>query len=198
MTIFSYIKRQYRELAGDASGLAYIEFAFSITLLLLMFFGAIEISRYFLIIQTVEKTIATVTDVTAQSDPTISPLTDAQLTAMFGAVPEMMDPYSFNTNGIIILSDVSQASGVTTVNWQVCGGGTLSKPSKIGTVGGSATLPTGFTLNDGQEVIFGEIYYNYSPILAQDVISAALLYRTAIYLPRYSSLASSAVTSNCS
>lgn len=182
-------------------GVAYIEFAISISVLLLVFIGAVEVSRYELIIQKMEKTVSTIADVVAQSVPSNgNGGTDAQtLLPIMNDVPNMMAPYGFSSNGRAIISDVSTnqngGSSIPIVNWQYCGGGTLAVKSAIGSQGGNAIYPFSpnflnytFDTVNTDEVIIGEIYYNFTPIFPTSVLTAIQLSRSALYVPRFTNL----------
>jgi Flp pilus assembly protein TadG len=173
-------------------GLAYLEFALSLSLLLILFVGSVEVTNYVLVIQKLEKTVSTVTDVTTEANPNNDPLTTSQMSQLMSAVVDMMSPYAFGPKGIVIVTDVTQAGANNpVVNWQYCGGGTLSATSRIGTsIGGPATLPSGFTMIAGEEVVIGEVFYNYTPITttAWSVISANTIYRTSLFMPRLGAL----------
>src|ERR1700761_6606099 len=107
----------------------------------------------------------------------------------------MMAPYPFGASGIIFLPDVEQPPGGTpTVQWQSCGGGTYSAASQIGAPQGQASfssLPGGaFAMSDNEEIVVGEIYYDFSPMTTQSIVSGVQLYRTAVYAPRLNTLVS--------
>lgn len=182
-------------------GIVSVEFALTITMLLLLFLGSVEMSRCWLIIQKLEKVVASVADVTTQTDPNTSPLTTNQMSQLMSAVTDMMSPYTTGTSDpkiLVIVTDVTQgSSGSPVVNWQYCGGGALSVSSKVGTtIGGSATLPNSFSMNSGEEVVIGEVFYNFSPIIAtNNVIGSFQIYRTSIYMPRLGAL--TAFSSHC-
>lgn len=172
--------------------MAYIEFALSISLLLMMFLGSVEVTRYVLIVQKLEKIVETAANVTTQADPNTSPLTTSQMSELMSAVQDMMNPYTFGANGLVIVTDITQAgSNNPIVNWQYCGGGTLSATSKLGhTIGGAATLPSGFTMIAGEEAVISEVFYSYTPVVATNwtIMSASTIYRTATFMPRLGAL----------
>lgn len=169
-------------------GMAYIEFALTISMLLMMFLGSIEITRYVLIVQRLEKIVETVANVTTQADPNTSPLTTTEMSQLMGAVQDMMNPYTFGANGLVIVTDITQSgSNNPIINWQYCGGGTLVATSKLGnTIGGAATLPTGFSMIAGEETVIGEVFYSYTPIIATKwtIMTTSTIYRTATFMPR--------------
>jgi Flp pilus assembly protein TadG len=193
------LAHRFRMLLAHEGGVAYIEFALSLSILLMLFLGSIEVTRYILIMQKLEKAVETVADVVTQADANTDPLTTAQMSALMGAVPDLMNPYTFGTNGLVVVTDISKTgTSNPVINWQYCGGGTLVTTSKLGsTIGGAATLPTGYTMIAGEEVVIAEIFYSYSPIIASSwtVMTASTIYRTSLFMPRIGAL--TAFSSHC-
>lgn len=181
----------------DQSGIAAVEFALCLTVLLVMFLGSVELTRYILIIQKLEKTVSMMTDVTTQTDPNSTPMTTTIMSEILTASTDMMRPYTFGALGRVVITDVSKTGTANPViRWQYCGGGTLNATSLIGTtVGGDATLPAGFTMSAGEEVVIGEIFYQFTPITTQNIVPATTLYRTAVFMPRLGALTD--FTSSC-
>lgn len=170
--------------------MAAMEFALSVTILFVLFLGSVELTRYVLIVQKMEKTVSMIADVTAQADPSSSPLTSSVMSQLFLAGEDMMEPYPAGAYAKIIVTNVTKTGTANPrVNWQYCGGGTLTATSQVGTANGAnATLPAGFTMISGEEVLIAEMYYRYSPITTQSIIPASTLYRTAVYMPRLGAL----------
>jgi Flp pilus assembly protein TadG len=195
------MKRNITQLLGkharDERGVAAIEFALCLTVLLLMFLGSVELTRYILIIQKLEKTVSMITDITTQADPNTAPLTTTTMQQIFGATTDMMKPYAFGADGFVIVTNITKTgTNNPVVNWQYCGGGTLSATSKIGTANGAAaTLPAGITMIAGEEIVVGEVFYKFSPITTQNIVPAKTLYRTSIFMPRLGAL--TAFSSTC-
>lgn len=180
-----------RRMVNNEQGVAAIEFALCVTVLMLFFLGSVELTRYILIVQKLEKTVSMITDVTTQTDPNSAPLTASTMQQIFTATSDMMKPYPFGANGLVIVTDVTKTGTANPViNWQYCnGGGTLSATSAIGTAkGATATLPAGFSMAAGEEVVIGEIFYQFSPITTQEIVPATTVYRTAVFMPRLGAL----------
>lgn len=184
-----------RRCAADEQGLVFVEFALIAPIMLLFLLGGFEISRFLLINQKLEKINTTTADVIAQLE---APQTTT-FQQVLGAVPQMMAPYSFTTNGRVIITSVAQVAAPPAspvVRWQYCnGGGTMSATSRVGTGSGNATLPTGFTLAEGEDIIVTETYYNYAPIALSAVAPRGILYKIAVFKPRLGAL--STFTSTC-
>ncbi len=178
--------RRLLQIARRQEGIAYLEFAIALPLLAALLMGAVEVTRYILIVQKVEKAAVTISDVVAQSQT----INSAQLAQLIEAAKEVMKPYSFNSNGYVIISSVTK-TGVNApkVNWQYAGGGSWVKSSLVGVTGGTALwLP--FTLDDKENVIIAEVFYNYTPIVTNKVISGHMIYKVSTFRPRLGALGS--------
>lgn len=166
-------------------GLAYLEFALILPVLLLLVLGGVEISRYIQAAQKVDKMTHTIVDLVAQA-PSISM---AELDQIMEAAQHVMTPYPFSDNGVIIVSCVGyDAYGQLRVKWQHRGGGELVRASRVGAVGSAPVLPEDFTLDNRDNVIIAESFFTISPIINTQYVEATEFYRTAYYLPRLGEL----------
>ena len=177
--------RQRRNIIRDEHGLAAVEFALVLPMLAAMFLGGFELNRFILVHQKVEKVTYTVADVVAQSQS----VTQSQLDQIFIAAEEIMQPYDFGDDGVVIVTSVSKSGTENPkVRWRYTGGGTLSRSSTVGAVDATASLPGGLTLNAGDNVIVAEVYYRYHPVLEGTAVSESDIYKTAIFKPRLGAL----------
>lgn len=176
----------FRRFMAAESGLAIVEFGLALPILMTLFYGTIEITRFILITQKVEKLAHSAADVTAQSQA----VTIASLDQVMLAASDIMEPYEMNSNGRIIVSSLYRAAGVTdaTVNWRYTGGGTLSASSQLGDVGATPTMPAGFTFEERENVIAAEVYYQFSPLISSQFFGTTTVYRVAFYKPRFGAL----------
>jgi hypothetical protein len=167
-------------------GVAAIEFALALPILSGLFFGCLEVTMNILAAQKVEKLASTSADVVAQSEVA----TTAGLTELLSATTDVMTPFDFGADGIVIITSIYRAAGATQslVNWRYSGGGQLSATSKLGTVGAVAIMPDGFTLNERENVIVAEVYYKYQPLFPGVLFEEKTLYRLAMFKPRLSAL----------
>jgi len=177
----------------NEEGLAFLEFAVCIPFVLALLLGSIEVTRYILIAEKVEKTAVTIADITSQGQT----ITKAELDSMITAAAQVMQPYTFGPNGYVIISSVTQTgaysiSNLPVVNWQYVSSGANGnwvQPSQVGSVGNHAALPGGITLNDKDNVIVSEIFYNYQPIIPTNgVITGSKIYKVGLYKPRLGAL----------
>lgn len=168
------------------NGVAAIEFALTAPILMLLLLGGVELSRFILLHQKVEKVAYTVSDVVAQS----TSVTRSQLDQIYTAAEQIMLPYSFGADGVVIVNSVykSSSNATPTIRWVYQGGGTLARTSQIGVANGNATLPPGLTLNDKDNIIIAEVYYTYRPLLTGSMIPVTDIYKMAIFKPRLGAL----------
>lgn len=177
--------KKYKWFARAQEGVAYVEFAITLPFLLALFMGSVDVTRYILIAQKVEKVSSTVSDLVAQYDD----MTSGQLDILIQAAGEVMQPYSFGSGGYVIISSVTKTgSAAPIVNWQYSGGGSWNRPSQIGTTGGAANLPAGFTMVSSDNVIIAEVFYNYSPLISNSVLSPGQIYKLSVHKPRLGAL----------
>ncbi len=174
-------------LRQDRSGNAAVELALCIPFLAALLLGGIEVTRYIMVAQKLEKVAVTLSDVATQSET----IATSELDQIILAAAQVMQPYSFNSNAYVIISSVTRASGsnVATINWQYRGGGTWTQNSLIGTTGNTATLPVGFTLDPQENVVISEVFYNFQPIFGTNIFPANFtVYKTGFFRPRLGSL----------
>jgi Flp pilus assembly protein TadG len=132
-------------------GLAAIEFAFVAPVMIVMFFGAIELSAAVDCKTRVTAVASTAADLVAQ-ETTVSP---SDMTNVFGALNAIIFPYSSSAAGIVISSIVYKTSTTGTVDWSDAQNTTKR------TLGSVVTVPAGL-LTSGGSVILAEITYAYA------------------------------------
>ncbi len=182
--------KKFLSLLRAREGIAALEFALNLPLLLILGFGGFELSRYLLIQQKTDKIAYIVADVIAQS--TSSTLSNAQITQILTAAAQVMQPIPFGADGFVIVNSVTKTgTAAPKVSWQRTGGGTMTRPSIVGQPNGTATLPGGITLVDKDNVIVVEVFYRYTPMFGGSYVASQQLYRNAIYKPRLGALTTS-------
>jgi Flp pilus assembly protein TadG len=170
----------------NTQGIALAEFAIMLPVLMTLFYGAIEVTRYILIAQKVEKLAHSVADVTAQS----SIVTIVSLNQVLSATSDIMNPYSMGANGRVIISSLYRTVGAAdaSVNWRYEGGGTLTATSALGAVGATPAMPSGFTFDERENVMAAEVFYRFSPLISSQFFGTTTVYRIAFYKPRLGAL----------
>jgi Flp pilus assembly protein TadG len=173
-----------RNVATDRRGSVSVEMAMVLPVLLTLLGGAAETVNYVLIHQKVERTSATLSDLTSQS----TRMTEAQMQRLFLAVDRVMQPYELAADGNIVVTSISARGGnAPTIDWQRSTGGGHNV-SEIGSEGETAELPAGLTLRDGENVITCEAWFDYRPVLFTGIIGESTLYRSAVFRPRFGKL----------
>lgn len=186
MRCYRMLRQTILRARQDAGGIAVVEFALALPVLMTLFYGTIEVTRYILIVQKVEKLAHSVADVTAQSQT----VTIASMNQVMSAASDIMSPFTLSTNGKIIVSSLYRAQGETdaTVNWRYEGGGTFSATSQVGEVGDEPVVPGGFTFDERDNVIAAEVFYQFSPLITTQFFGTTTIYRSAFYKPRLGTL----------
>ncbi len=178
----------------NESGVALVEFAFAFPILIVLSYGVIELTRYILITQKVEKLAHSLADITAQSNS----LTTADMNRIAEATAHVMDPYVTGSNSRVIVSSLYRTPGQASarVTWCYRGGGSLVSTSRIGALNAIPTMPTGsgFTFNERENVISAEVFYRFSPIVTSRFFGTRTIYRAAFYRPRLGALSAAPVS----
>lgn len=167
-------------------GIAATEFALTLPIWVTFLLGVADGTYCLLINEKADRIAYSVTDIATQ----YRSLSIAQLNDIILAASELMRPFPFANSGIVIVSSVFKPSGQpATICWQYSGGGSLVQSSRIGTTGGVPALPAGLTLNDFDNVLISEVFYNFSPVFTgSGLFSSGIVYRVAVYKPRLSTL----------
>jgi hypothetical protein len=166
-------------------GVAATEFALTLPIWATLLLGCIDGGYCMLMNQRVDRIAYTVDDIVTQYEKIkTSDLDDIML-----AAGELMQPFDFGPKGVVIVTSVFKPAGdAAIIKWQHTGGGSLSRGSKIGTTGQIPALPNGLILNDNDNVIISEVYYDFKPMFFDSQYTAGDIYRVAIYKPRLSPL----------
>ncbi|MBR0756179.1 pilus assembly protein [Bradyrhizobium jicamae] len=146
------LQRSITAFAQDCAGLAATEFAFIVPLMLVMFFGTIEISSAVAVDRKVTLMARTLSDLTSQS----TSVADTDLTNFFNAAIGIMTPYSSSTTNSTISELYVDSTGTAKVQW--------SKGSAPRTTGTTVAIPTALQIS-GTYLIYSEVNYTYVPSL---------------------------------
>ena len=173
-----------RRFARSERGNFLVELAFAMPLVAGMLLTGIEFTRYMLINQKLERTSATIADLVSQSQG----MSEAEMASLFGATDFIMDPFNLSTDGSIVVSSIAATgSAPARIKWQRAYGGG-SGGSEFGTEGNIADLPTGLVVRDGETMVAAEAFYDYEPLIFQEILESKTLYRWAVFRPRFSAL----------
>jgi hypothetical protein len=173
-------RRLRREQRGNLS----IELAFAAPVIASLLLVGVEFTRYMLIHQKVERTAATIADLVAQSQG----MSEAEMNSLFSATDYVMEPFDLGADGNVVVSSISAMSGgAARITWQRShGAGTGG--SAFGEEGDVADLPTGLIVREGESLIATEAYYQYEPLIFQDILEPTMIYRWSVFRPRFAPL----------
>ena len=175
-----------RKFLADRRGTLAVEMAMAMPVLFALMLAGVEVTRYVLLNQKIERTSATMADLVAQAEV----LSEAGLINLTGAAQHVMTPYDIAGDGRIVVSSLTNPSGSEArVAWQR-GFGAGGGASHFGIQGGAATLPDGFIVRASENVIAVEVFYAYEPLLATKIMDPHEVYNFALFRPRFGSLAS--------
>lgn len=148
-----------RRFIRENGGLAAIEFAFILPVMVIMFLGTVEVSNYVTAARRVAAIASTGADLAAQD----ASLSNADMNDIFGALTTIMDPLAPAVAKIRITSVVADANGTTyRVAWSDARN---DVPRTVGSVVSAADFPAGL-LAAYQGAIMCEVTYGYDPMFA--------------------------------
>lgn len=171
-----------RRVLADCRGIAAIEFAAALPVLIGLSLVAFEVSSYVLLNIKLQHAATTVAELSTRDER----LCTATLDDLFSATPQIVAPFAFSSHGVVIVSGVA---GNGTVGWQRSGGGSYGATSEIGAPGAAAGIPPDITVDASSTLVAAEVFYDYQPILL-GTIPQATLHKAAYYRPRFGTLPS--------
>ncbi len=178
------LARRWRALARDRRGTLAVEVAMAMPVLLLLLLSGIEVTRFVLLNQKLERASATMADLVAQAEG----LAEGDLLALYEATGYVMDPFDIAADGVVVVSSISRSGGgPALINWQRAFGGG-GGGSAFGVEGGVANLPAGFVVRDGESIIASEVAFDYEPVFVHSTLAAKTLYTYAVFRPRFATL----------
>lgn len=144
--------RRLSGFAGDKRGVSAIEFALILPLMLLLFFGAVELSQGIIVDRKVKMTARTVADLVSQ----VATINNSGVDAALGASTAILAPFP-TANAKVIVSVVSiDNNGNAKIVWS-----RANKDSGHGT-GASVTVPDALK-TPNTSLVWGEATYDYTP-----------------------------------
>ena len=183
---FSFVteKRSFKSFLKGQAGLAAVEMAVALPIMVSLLLSGVEITRFVLLNQKLERASTTIADLVAREE-TIS---ENAITDIFEITEEVMRPFEINDNTTVILSSIIKSgTDDPTVVWQRSYGTSSTAPtgSHYGTTGEVADLPDDFIMRSGEGIIRAEIAHDFEATFLSDLIPETILYKNAIFRPRY-------------
>lgn len=153
-----------RRFQRDANGVAAVEFALLIPVLLLIYFGLAEFCQAYMAQKRAQHTASQVADMVARA-PTI---TEEEIEQIMDVGSLIMQPFPEAPLSIRLTNITRDNNGVARVVWSI-GTGQLSEPLR-----GVQTVPAGL-IGNNETIIMGETVYLYDSPLG-DILPAATEY----------------------
>lgn len=148
----------------NSSGIALLEFAIALPILLTLFYGTVEGARYYLYREKLDSAATQILDIVNQN----TNVNAASLDRLFGAFPDLMSPYDIDANDTrIIVTQIvrpmdpgpgQECAPVAT--WQYRQGGSRVAPE----VGGAVNLGE-IQMTSADNAMSIEIFTRYKPLI---------------------------------
>ena len=154
--------RKAGDLSRDNRGVAATEFAMIVPLMLVMFFGTVEVSSGVAVDRKVTLMARTLSDLTSQS----TSVSDSDLTNFFAASNGIMTPYS-STPTMATISElyIDPSTLQARVQW--------SKGSAVRSQGSTVAIPAALAAG-GSYLIYSEVSYLYVPVVGYVMAKAGI------------------------
>jgi Flp pilus assembly protein TadG len=153
------LRHQVRRLSSDTRGIAAVEFALLVPLMLMVLFGTIQISTAVAVDRKVSLTARTLSDLISQA----ASITDTDISNAFATSLAILSPYATTP----LQSKISQVyidptTLVAKVKWSKASNATAHTCNEV------VTVPTALQVA-GTYLIMSEVTYNYQPIVGYDI-----------------------------
>jgi Flp pilus assembly protein TadG len=155
------LRDQFRRLSLDSRGVAAVEFVLMLPLMLMIFFGTIQISTVVAVDRKVSLVARSLSDMISQA-PALG-VGAADFTNAFNITQAIMYPYA-NTPVQAIISEVyiNPTTLAGTVMWSVASNATAHTKDAV------VSVPTGLQ-TAGTYLILSEVTYNYQPVVGYNI-----------------------------
>lgn len=172
------IARLQRRFLASTRGVAAIEFAIMLPILVTLFLASIDAGRAIAIYMKVRTATYTLDAITNQ----YTTIQSTDMTAILGATSVVLAPYS-STPVVVVLSQIKVTSASSAkVNWSATLNGTAL------TQNATASVPTNFASCSSYPcyLIYGQVSYTYTPLFTYFTKSAITLSDSLYVTPRSS------------
>lgn len=167
---------RWRDLAGDRRGVAAVEFALVVPVVIVVYLAGFEVMEASTVYRKLTDTTVQIANVTGQ----YTTMSSTDVTNVLGASSQIMTPYP-TTNLSIVLSEVTtNAAGAGKVTWSQEYQGTA-----LG-VGTNVTMPSGYQTPNTSYILV-QTTYSYQPVIGGAFVSPISMTNQIFMLPRSSS-----------
>lgn len=182
----SWISARLRRFAAAAEGVAAVEFALVVPLLLMLYLGSIEASSLYTVDRRVTVISGAVGDLIARWDPGDGSIPQATIDDYFTAAEVIMTPYDATGLQQVVSLLWINSTGTTKVLWSKATGGATPRST-------NSTYPLAATTQmnmvargtSGGWLVVSESLYPYKPVMGLVFQNALNLDHTSFFLPRF-------------
>lgn len=171
--MFTSQRKKRLPFRSNESGIAALEFAIIVPVLLVLYMGASDAAMAVLLNRKLEGTASTIGDLVGQEQT----VTKDQLKLIVGIARAVIQPFDSTKLSTLVTSVTINASGESKVDWSFASGG--ASASAKGTV---FTLPDSFAAHRSRSLIVTKTNYIYEPLggygFADAIPMEALVYLT--------------------
>jgi Flp pilus assembly protein TadG len=165
--------RIFRRYVASTQGIAAVEFALLLPLLLLILFGIMDLGSAIVIKSKVRTAASTVAEIANQ----YTAIHNSDVNAILGAAAAIITPYPVSNVSVVLSQIIIDGSGRATVSWSDAQNGSARA------VGSSFTVPSGIAVAN-TVLLLGEVSYNYTPAFGYAVIGGMALQDGLYATPR--------------
>ncbi|WP_052951860.1 TadE/TadG family type IV pilus assembly protein [Devosia soli] len=181
---FQNLLKSMRRLGRAENGVAIVEFALIVPIMLATYIGCTEAATLLTIDRKVQSVAGAIGDLVARTNKS---MTKTQMEDYFRAATSIMTPYQ-STGLVQTVTAVNVGKdGKAVIAWSVrYSGGTYSATVPEYKVGQKFDLPAEMiAIASGQTVIAAEADFSYQPAIGMVFNSAVPLHRSGLFMPRF-------------
>lgn len=196
--ITHFLHTRLKSLGSDTSGVALLEFAFMLPILLLMSLAGAELTNYIITRMRVSQLALHIADNAARigsgSQLQAKTINEADIYDLFEGANFQSEELDLKARGRVILTDVEPMEASTTrykIGWTRCFGDQRSYVKKYPKPGDATTDLTGIGPTGRQAIapsggatMFVEVYYKYRPLIETSFSPAPDMIETAAMMVR--------------
>jgi Flp pilus assembly protein TadG len=161
-----HLTKSLRNFKGSTAGVAAVEFAYILPVLMMMTFGVIEATRAVIIHKRFQRAVALISDLVSREETLGTDVAtgDAALAGIMKAAEHVMAPYSYSTLKIgvsAISADPNPAITTTTVAWKYSYHGYPTTACHA-----TKAMPAAGMIAAGNSAILVEADYTFTPLLS--------------------------------
>jgi Flp pilus assembly protein TadG len=169
--------RSWRGLRRDARGVAAVEFALVVPIVIVVYALGFELAQASTEYRKLTDTTVQLANVTTQ----YTTVADADLNSIFGASSQIMAPYATGPLTIVLSQVKTDTSSNPTVDWSVSYPSTVTPLS----VGSAVVMPTGMASPSGFYILV-QTTYAYTPTIGGAFMSSLPMSNQVFMIPRAS------------